>query len=308
MHLAHRVLMISLAAMTFAACDDDDAAVAPSEWETALRAGVIMGSCVPDDGVQRVVAGVMYGSRLFKNVLDADPIVACLANASGGCGSFERCGGFAFSVDPACAFGCVGNRLTACDDEWKYELTCPSGTTCDAENRTCAPTGAVACDVETFVERCDGTKPIGCEGGFEQPYDDCGRAGLGCVVDSGYAYCVGTGASCDINDYSPYVEGRTGTCVDGATLAACVGAKRSTIKCADVADGFTCQTTGDVSFCGLGNVCNPLDQTLEPTCSGTSVVLCHAGEEVPFDCVSAGFTGCAIGVDGGLCVPSPLAP
>lgn len=304
MHLSMKTLSFVLA-LPFAACpENDDDGPSTSVRDQRIRAAAVIGSCLPDDGVQRNLASLLYDARPYDGLVDIDAALACLAKSTDGCAALERCTGVTFSIDEQCQSGCDGQRLTSCDDAAKFELDCPSGTTCNAEEGACSPNTGAECDFDTFEDRCDGTRPIGCNGGREAAYGDCADAGLVCV-DDGSVYCAGTGAACSADTLSPYIEGFIGTCSDAATLSACVGNKLHSVTCADIDPEYACHTSGGVSFCGLAAECNPLDSESEPTCDDSKILVCDAGQRTPVDCATLGFTGCVEASDGGTCTPSP---
>jgi hypothetical protein len=300
--LDSRVLpWFSLCAVALAACSDDKADGPSSVDPAALRrAAVVLGSCIPDDGVQRMLYGLTYEptDRIF-DVFGVQ--IGCLTQATDGCAAVARCTNLSVSVDEACETGCQGQVLTMCDDALKFQVECPSDTTCNATSEECVPKDAPTCDAEAEPgSHCDGTQIVYCSEGFEMPHRDCAARGLTCAIVDGEADCVGEGAACD------YSEGPS--CKDAGTLVNCEGGKLHETACASFGTGFGCVTQDeDYAFCGRASECDPTADGANH-CEGTSIVVCDAGTWTSVDCTSLGFTACRDHDDETGCTPTPFAP
>ena len=92
-----------------------------------------------------------------------------------------------------------------------------------------------------------------------------------------------------------------GISCNGAKLLACMNGFEQEVDCATLVSGFTCQTSGMKSFCGIAGECDPT-AGVAATCEGDNVVVCNGGRIDKVDCKSLGFTGC--NAKYGTCSPS----
>jgi hypothetical protein len=283
------------------------------------RAATVLGSCLPDDGINRALTNfwnvtidpALVGGR---QALQAD----CLANARCGCAAVAACLGFVTSgIDAGCTTGCVGDIFSMCGTASDGQVVRTS-IDCGTQGLVCDPLAicqeapTVACDPATFVPSCgsDGRSEICRSKGagnalFKGPI--CETLGLGCAD----GVCVGQGATC-AGGY-PGPEGQTylqGTGCSGTALLACVGGRTQTFDCTTIAPGFSCQSVSGTYFCGIASECVPgnlpLGTSVTPnTCDGAQVVLCNAGRIDRVDCLALGFEGCEVDRSKGKygCVP-----
>jgi hypothetical protein len=280
----------------------------PKDPADAIKAAILVGSCLPDDGVNRWLNRI-YNQRNRAGDPDAIPEehVKCLASKTNGCQGVKECIGAEASVDAACKAGCAGSVLTACDNSLEFTVDCAkSGTVCDATAKQCVPAmPGPACDANSTTIDCKNGAPTGCDQtGHEHAGPACADLGLKCEADaaSGSAYCVGTGASCQADVYSAYsVQYDNGIACNGAKLSACINGGTQDVDCGTVGQGFTCQATANAKFCGLGAACEPGSAT-KATCEGDSVVVCNAGRVDKIDCKTLGFKTC--NAKYGVCSPS----
>ena len=271
------------------------------------RAAVLFAACVPDDGIRGVLRDTYLDPE--QATFSLTPALACLAAASDGCAAVERCFGLRFDLDGPCSATCDEDRLTVCDDEWRFSFDCAAlGLSCDAAERACVDETAPLCGDATSSSCLAGT-PTGCSDGRERSGYACTDFGLACV-DGDRAACAGQGGACTSSGTAVFGLPHDGLgCASNTELDACLNGGRHTIDCADIGTGVGCHEFGGHSFCGLGADC---DATAPPdaTCDGTSIEFCNAGQISTIDCVSLGFTGCASGVgrDGAYCTPSAWLP
>lgn len=270
------------------------------------RAAVVVGSCIPDDGVNRNSAHLWYGAsnaRIWGRFADK---VECLATRGGGCAAVTACIGWNVSVATgACAGGCSGSTFAQCGDGYRYQVDCSKvGLACDPI-AICSESPATACDRETFENSCDadGTPSI-CDDGAIIHGPDCAALGLACADGS----CIGKGEVCvgGARSYQGDVF-YDGIECDGATLISCVYGREHRLDCASIAPGFSCQTHEGEAFCGLASECTPAAPAAgngpDAACDGDAVVFCNAGRRVRVDCTALGFERCEL-ADGAHCAPT----
>jgi hypothetical protein len=284
--------------------------------DAAARAAVFMASCVPDDNPNITLLDY-YISRSDGAAASLDQL-ACLASKKNGCQAVNECLGLTVSIQPQCAesFTCNGNVLVGCSDDLVYHLDCSKAggvAKCDPE-AWCAPCEGTAttptCDDQTFTDHCEDGRPVRCRYGYVTRGPRCADLGLECQPNSSGTYvgCYGSGAQCSANWGGNGLLAGIGC--TGNVLNACVGDKSFDIECGQVGAGFTCQafaTDFETSyFCGVAAECDGAANPPEdPTCDGSSLVLCNAGRIEKVDCLALGFTGCA--AEWGRCVPGPYA-
>lgn len=272
----------------------------------ALKAAVILGSCVPDDGIVRNLIR-MYTERGRTEDVVLTEFTKCLASAGGGCKAVEACLGVTIDVAPAgCMASCAGNTLTVCGDGMKFTADCAKfDLQCSTTEANCvSKTPGPACDFGTFMESCKNGAPLVCgSANTEQPGPSCGDFGLTCAVDmNGFAACVGAGAACmPTSTTGREIDFSQGISCNGAKLNTCMNGFAHEVDCGTIVNGFTCQTVGMTSFCGQAAECAP-DSSVKATCEGDNVVLCNAGRMDKVDCKSLGFVTC--NAKFGTCSPS----
>lgn len=277
--------------------------------DVLARAAVVVGSCVPDDGVARNAAHIWrehLGAPLFHRRLGAQ--LDCLANAACGCTALEQCLGMKRGLAPAagCAAQCAGDVLSGCEDEQQFELDCGSlGQTCD-ESLNC---------VSEPAQACEGTEAPSCSAEGEVRYcsrgiwrtTPCQSVGFSCLNGE----CVGQGAACDASPDESQVE-LSGMACSGDTLQACLGERATTVDCTKQGPGFSCQSVSGTFFCGLDAECvppNPAGAAMPPaSCDGDVLTFCSAGRIERLDCTALGFSGCEIDTSVGRygCVPGAV--
>jgi hypothetical protein len=286
------------------------------------RAAVVVGSCLPDDGVDRNLADMWHvawnHAQFFERAaLQAD----CLASAKGGCDAVKTCLGWdlKYGTKAGCQ-ACAGTVATLCETEasgqtLRLSTDCAAvGMVCDAL-AGCSEAPTTACVSTIFTPACDGAgRPESCVNGFTSDavllQSECGKLALSCAGGQ----CVGSGAVCAGGEAGP--EGQLapfGLACAGTQLDACVAGHHQTIDCAAQGPGFSCQTFAGDSFCGLASECVPGN---EPGAVGANkcedsktLVLCNAGRIDRVDCQSLGFTACSVDPAHGAygCIPT-LAP
>lgn len=260
------------------------------------RAAVVLGSCVPDDGVNRNLANLWQTAEIpqlwGRFALQAE----CLANAGGGCDAVTECLGYRFEVPASCTQGCRGSVFTYCDVGIAISLDCSAlGLACD-DRGSCVGGAFTSCDQATHVATCDADGlPLSCDDGSVQRGPDCAELGLQCEAGA----CRGTGAACtaDPSLSEPRVA-YSGIACAGDVLHACVGGAEHELDCAAIAPGFSCREAEGVRFCGLAGECVPgnhpdFDQPgTAVACTGSTLAFCNAGRIDRIDCRDLGFTGC----------------
>lgn len=262
--------------------------------DVVARAAVVLGSCIPDDGVARNAASVWLARFADDRAwLRFGTQLDCLANATCGCHAVEQCLGWSYeSISAFCTTGCDGSVFWQCGDGVRGNVDCarldlscdPEGGCVDGTPVRCTGTEEPTCTNEGNVRFCDGKVMR------ETP---CGSLGFSCVD----GLCTGKGDPC--SGPSPQLESSVpvGTGCRGDVLEACLGDKATTVACVDQGPGFTCQTIGDAHFCGRAADCVPSDlygDPSEPSCEGTVLTFCNAGRREQIDCRALGFDGCEV--------------
>jgi hypothetical protein len=283
----------------------------PSLVETYARAGAVVGSCMPDDGINRNVARFwdplpppIFWSQLGRQA-------SCLATAGGGCQALKTCLGYELTTGgPACTTNsCAGSMLTACGKDsgrtLRMTFDCAKvGQSCDPQ-AYCSDGPPVPCaSTDPSARECtaDGRGSI-CKNGTLLRTAPCADLGLTCQSGD----CRGTGADCPASisgsEGQVYLQGFG---CEGSRLRACVGGKEQPVDCAAQGQGFGCQSKDGHSFCGLAAECLPSERDQgTTTCEGSTVVFCNAGRLQRVDCMALGFTGCDVDTSKGHfgCVP-----
>lgn len=275
-----------------------DGARRTSDPDVLARAAVVIGSCIPDDGVNRSLSHIRSdGERWWHYGLGN--AAACIAAAGGGCDALHRCIGLSLerATAPCTSVSCEGERATGCGDGLIYKLDCAKlGLHCD-EKQLCSAAPSVSCDLATFPMRCgaDGI-PEYCARGVMYHGANCPALGLECAEKD----CVGGGESClshgGLSDGDMRWDGVA--CVDAETLRACVGGRVAERSCPDEGPGFTCQSFEGKFFCGIASECVPaeLPNTSQhgtgESCDGDTLVFCNAGRVERIACKDLGFMHC----------------
>jgi hypothetical protein len=262
------------------------------------RAAVMLGSCWPDDGVNRNLNNLWHAPDIpqfwGRVVQSAD----CLARARTGCRALTECTGYTTVLGASdCVDGCQGDVFTECYTSAHVSIDCHKlGLHCDPL-AVCTPSPAAACDENTFVPSCAAdAQPLTCSRDFVQHGPDCAALGLACSK----GVCQGSGPACRApapgGQYS--VEYPATGCA-GDILQACVGGGQHPFDCTKLGPGFSCRDVAGSFFCGLAAECVPGNH---PTyddqdgtglgCSGTTLIFCNAGRLDHVDCRDLGFTGC----------------
>jgi hypothetical protein len=286
----------------------------PPTPDEVARAAVIIGSCHPDNGVNRETGFIWRDFGLAADTTDLAQQAKCIASAGGGCGALKTCLGWNVSSSPGCSEGvtCSGSKFTLCMAEIgiTYSIDCQTmGLACNADpkiddvassRRACLRGANETCDSSLgFQATCNGSVPQVCDDSRWYHGPDCAARDLACAE----GLCTGTGDACT----APIG-------CSGDVLLDCANRRRHDVDCTQYGAGFSCRSFGGAFFCGLGAECLPsgvaVDDTIygdpEPACDGTAIVFCNAGRLERIDCASLGFTGCDL--DGGLgCVPSPVS-
>ena len=273
--------------------------------DAVARAAVVLGSCWSDDGVDRDATHIWASNlSVAHTVFMAATQLTCLANAACGCATLERClGRKTVTTATSCNVGCNGSSFTYCGDAFAlpagYQVIqdCSFiGQLCD-NTVACVEPSAVPCDSSMYTAGCDADgHPLYCGGGLVQRGPRCSDLGLNCSRGQ----CIGRGAACVNQDLTQQETVQfEGTSCSGGTLTACVNGHITTIDCATLGPGFSCQTVGTRFFCGLAGECAPgtnySPSTTNPaSCNGTVLSYCNAGRLEHIDCTTLGFSGCEI--------------
>jgi hypothetical protein len=284
------------------------------EADLVARAAAVLGSCLPDDGVDRNAAHIWLehwaAGRLYFRFGEQ---LECLANAGCGCSGVEQCLGWAYSRAPAppttCAGECAGDVFTGCSDGVKVTIDCGRlGLSCDPDaycgsgtSTACDGSAPAICDANGEVEFCDD--------GFVR-HTPCTSLGFACVAGK----CVGEGSACSASLSSlDEAVAPAGIGCSGDTLQACLGGHTTTVDCAKQGPGFGCQALNGAFFCGLAAECAPADnysgsKTSPVACDGNVLTFCNAGRLEHLDCTTLGFAGCEINhkVDHYGCTPGAV--
>ena len=286
--------------------------------DVVARAAAVIGACVPDDGVARNAGYLWSGQASSDRIYERMQMqLECLANSACGCAATDNCLGYVGAPIATCAPGCKGDVFTACgaafdlQEGYGLSVDCKSlGLRCDS-TQYCIDGAPIVCD-EHFVRDCNSSgQPEYCEGSLVLHGPTCADLGLDCVAGA----CTGRGAACTSTSSSIDVDPVVvhGTACDGTTLTACVNGKETRVECRERGPGFGCQHVADAYFCGLAGECEPPDGSLSATptsCNGTVLEFCSAGRLEHIDCVTLGFTGCAIDTAHGAfgCTPGISLP
>jgi hypothetical protein len=281
------------------------------------RAAVVVGSCIPDDGIDRNLADMWLSDvnqTWFweRTVLQAP----CLASAKCGCAAVDACLGWKVTpYDGGACPTCAGSLFSLCGligagTQLRLSFDCAAiGYGCDPVTG-CLPPAAALCDETTFAPTCADGRPALCAQNYGTtpavvPGAACAAVGAACAEGA----CVGSGAACtDLPASNGELVPAPLACA-GAMLDACVGGKHQAIDCAKRGPGFTCQTVDGQVFCGLAAECVPgTPGSATPgsnRCEGDTVVLCNAGRIDRVDCRALGFSGCAVDASKGKlgCLP-----
>jgi len=273
--------------------------------DVIARAAAVIGSCMPDDGVDRNAthlwnANIAERRPYFANVAQAH----CLAAANCGCQAIPHCLGYEVEVGPdiICSPGCAGDVSSICLESDDGELALALHADCSKiglschEVLHCSDYDAMACNVADEPQCRDGQRPLYCENDMQREGPDCEALGLGCFEGK----CQGTGATCTDESFGgeeevvPY----DGVSCTGGTLEACVSGRLASLECSLQGPGFDCQLVDGTPFCGLASDCLPASDygpsPTGPSCDGTLLTFCNAGRLETIDCESLGFTGCSI--------------
>jgi len=238
-----------------------------------LKACVLFGSCIPDDGVNDCLRD------LYESGVEIDTAIPCLA-AGTGCAAVKSCLGVWFTVGAPCALGkhdevCQGaTELVSCDDSLAIHVDCAklfgAGVGCTngaCSGGSCTGTGS----------SCKGGQVADCKNGQEEyEWPPCSVVGLTC--DQGD--CVGPDEACS-----------AAKC-EGDVAAFCVKGRFKRLDCAAMGPGFSCQTTANGVACRQATQCDPASSKWQESCNGDTLTVCHAGKTETVDCKALGFTGC----------------
>ncbi len=277
----------------------------PKDQDAALQAAILIGSCVPDDGIQRVLNNMHATRGVEPGGLDFKEFTKCFEGKTNGCKAVEECLGIVVDLSGPCMPTCTGSVFKVCDDALAFNVDCAKfGYTCSASEGRCVggPAPGPACDPGTFQESCQDGAPRVCVG-KEISGPNCADYGLTCKPEPfGGVACLGTGAACQPDGTgSLSIDYHEGLACDGELLRACLNGGEQAVDCGTLVTGFTCQTSGAATFCGLAGACDPTAGA-DTTCEGDSVVVCNAGRIDKVDCKTLGFTSC--NANFGTCGPS----
>jgi len=268
----------------------------PPDREAGIRACVILEGCGYDSVASFATnlicsdryLGAAYGLRTV-----VEPVRDCVleAGASGDpCPAAAAClnGGVAPAACSGSATSCEGDVVVGCALGGRTAFDCGAGAhTCVATTTGGAECGVAACDPTAYVQSCDATSVLQCDGGGVVSPIDCGASGLLCAFDepTATAYCAGAGQACDD---ATYVD----TCA-GSVLRYCIGGTLAEVDCAGLVEGYVC---GEVSPGAIDCIpaAGSCTDVADDDCDGSTIVLCVDRIPWTYDCVALGFAGCMI--------------
>jgi hypothetical protein len=283
-----------------------------SEEEILLRAAVIMGSCMQDDGINRHLTRLLQPAWYPGISGRLRSVANCVGATGGGCGAVKACLGYAvtLSSETQCA-PCQGEVAVYCGNGVRASLDCSAlGFHCDPVAVCADRVPVVACATDGDATCTAEGRPRYCDDGWLQDGADCAALGLVCI-DGG---CSGQGAACSqtfagfgVNGIPDY----QGVECAGSVIRSCIGGRVDTRDCGELGPGYTCQVVEEGSpscigscppivFCGLDDECVPGEQPPATSgsaiaCEGAVVRFCHAGRVARVDCRELGFVGCQVG-------------
>ncbi|HWZ87523.1 MAG TPA: hypothetical protein VNW92_01700, partial [Polyangiaceae bacterium] len=135
----------------------DPKLVAPTQYDASLiaLAAAVVGSCLPDDGVDRNASYAWSGQAAsgrfyYRTQLQAE----CLAHSACGCAAVEHCLGFAIAPSPSCTSGCTGDVFTECRPNHTDNTILSNTIDCSSVGLSCDP---IASCTDGTAEACDAT-------------------------------------------------------------------------------------------------------------------------------------------------------
>jgi hypothetical protein len=247
-----------------------------------LAACTIIGSCVPDDGVNACLRGVYGQDQDFSKA-----VLQCLAKTKG-CAGVKSCLGVWISQGTVCGptqpdSQCTdANSVVWCDDSLGIHADCQkifgvgcksfgSGTKSEAEcssGATCSGT----------TKGCVGGNGTKCKNGIETFDEPCVIAGLKCNAGK----CVGSMEAC------------TQSKCEKDVVALCVRGYYKRMDCKGFGAGFSCHQSASGARCVQGTACEPDTSKHKEGCNADKLTVCHAGKVQTVDCKALGFTGCSL--------------
>ena len=293
----------------------------PKDRDAVAKAAIFVESCIHEalsldvninSRIDSMYATVMK-STLERSIAEH---VSCFKRKTNGCQAVQECLGIAIVPhEPAFATGCTNGvglrRIVSQSGETRdLWLNCDDlgDLNCYAlpEPWCGAPRGACTAPTCHMFEGC----PINCQ---YSPADDkmlgyaeirCWDYDLVCNDDGSEALCMGSGAACSIsnatsNEY--FADFRNGiSCSDETQLLTCINGHEQPFDCSTLGKEFKC-IGGSRPHCGVDFQCNYDGSNPLPTCNGSLLTVCNAGENITIDCVSLGFQGCD--AQRGVCKP-----
>jgi hypothetical protein len=292
----------------------------PRDSDAVLNAAIAYVSCNIDPQTKDVnnLIGGIYNAKLFRTVPAAlAERTSCFKDMANGCEAYRKCMGIGTSMDapmdtPHCKDG------IAFDLGWKGNELVHMWTNCTALGYDCYATHPFAtygecvypnrkdCDDSTPDSQCidgiyhncfsDSVSPT-----FWSIYDfpKCSTYGLECAVTTGpgagWYYCTANGPACDYNpslsEEAVFEYRNSISCENNNVLRTCVGSGELLLDCSSLNPKFQCLSAEGPyrAQCGIARECSEYDK---PTCDGTSLVVCDAGEIRKVDCTSLGFDSC----------------
>lgn len=296
-------------------------ATTASDAAILLRAAVVTGSCMPDDGINRHLTRLRAPGWYPGPYAPPPDSLECLATAASGCDAVASCLGYVLTIGESadCASEqCTGSVFQFCNDAASLTLDCARfDRVCQAGVGCVEALPAAVCDETSFAPACtpEGRGQV-CDGGLVEGAR-CPELGLACAGGE----CVGSGAACSETSLGTSINAipsYEGVECSGDVLRSCVGGRLHEEPCAALGPDFHCQVIEDnptcagpgcspVYFCGLAGECVPGEMPpgasgTGESCEGTSVRVCNDGRLESINCQSLGFEGCD--VDAGFgCVP-----
>lgn len=265
--------------------------------EDAVRSTALLLGCLEDG---------KYGTFVdaFLGADNDSSLVArwgnCLSAKTNACTGMTECTGVSVVARDSCETTCDGDVNTFCEDGLQISFDCstldPDGPPliCVA-GEGCEFFGTTACNADTFEDRCEANSLVQCRDNVE--LKTACPVGLVCseTLEHG-GLCVGSEGSCEATTFSsvdPLDMDFAVKCNSDDELEFCANGGTHVIKCSEYLPGYSCQTVGGSSFCGLGRECIPHGPArTDAVCNQDSVEFCAAGLWASVDCTELGFAGC----------------
>src|SRR5262249_4275138 len=123
----------------------------PKDPDTALRAGIFIGSCASDDGVSRILNYIYTRPGGIEFWEKYRQITGCFTNKTNGCEAVEQCAGYGFDPAGACNPGCTGDTFQECSTANLWFDCTKVGMVCDPMEVCVSAPPPPLCDAATYV-------------------------------------------------------------------------------------------------------------------------------------------------------------